>query len=161
MTTFPVASSDRRDDDRLIEEFMAHLEFEKGMDHDPAAGLGTPRKPRSLPKALPLGDVERLVERPAADLLGRRDRAILETLYGAGLRISELVALDVDDLDLEEGSVRVMGKGSKERVVPLGRFAREALESYLTRARPSIGSARRSSELSRRYSAPRSSSAGR
>ncbi|HJP64862.1 MAG TPA: tyrosine-type recombinase/integrase, partial [Actinomycetota bacterium] len=61
-----------------------------------------------------------------------------ETLYGAGLRISELVGLDVDDVDLDEGSVRVLGKGSKERVVPLGRMAGEAVASYLTRARPGM-----------------------
>jgi integrase/recombinase XerD len=71
-----------------------------------------------------------------------RDRAMLETLYGAGLRISELVALDVDDLDLEEGSVRARGKGSKERVVPLGRYAVRALEAYLARARPGLAGPR-------------------
>ena len=69
---------------------------------------------------------------------GLRDRAILELLYGAGLRVSELTGLDVDDVDLEGGSVRVLGKGGKEREVPLGRFGREAVGAYLTQARPSL-----------------------
>ncbi len=73
-------------------------------------------------------------------LVGLRDRAILEVLYGAGLRISELVGLDVDDVDLEEGSVRVLGKGGKEREVPLGAFGRESVKAYLVRARPTFAS---------------------
>jgi len=71
---------------------------------------------------------------------GIRDRALLELLYGSGVRISELTGLDVDDLDLEEGSVRVLGKGRKEREVPLGSFARQAVEAYLTRGRPALAS---------------------
>jgi integrase/recombinase XerD len=67
---------------------------------------------------------------------GLRDHAMLELLYGAGLRISELVGLDVDDVDLEEGAVRVMGKGRKEREVPVGRYARDAVTSYLSAGRP-------------------------
>ena len=67
---------------------------------------------------------------------------MLETLYGAGLRISELTGLDVDDVDLEEGSVRVLGKGSKERDVPLGRYACDAIAAYLTRSRPQLATAR-------------------
>jgi integrase/recombinase XerD len=86
-------------------------------------------------------DVIRLIGAPTgATPTDLRDRAILETLYGAGLRISELVSLDVDDLDLEEGSVRVMGKGSKERLVPIGRYAREALGGYLAAGRPALAS---------------------
>jgi integrase/recombinase XerD len=78
---------------------------------------------------------------------GLRNRAVLETLYGAGLRVSELVGLDVDDVDLEGASVRVMGKGGKEREVPLGRYARRALESYLRRARPALATPRSRSAL--------------
>ena len=70
------------------------------------------------------------------DQLALRDRALLETLYAAGLRVSEATALDVDDLDLEDGTVRAFGKGAKERLVPIGRSARRALEAYLVRARP-------------------------
>jgi integrase/recombinase XerD len=71
-----------------------------------------------------------------------RDRAILELLYGAGLRISELVGLDVDDVDLEDAAVRVLGKGSKERLVPIGRMARDAIAAYLTRGRPALATGR-------------------
>jgi integrase/recombinase XerD len=72
---------------------------------------------------------------------------VLETLYGAGLRISELVGLDVDDVDLQERSVRVLGKGGKERDVPIGRYARNAISAYLTRVRPQLASTRSRSAL--------------
>ena len=113
------------------------------LEADPAATIGAPKKPRSIPKAIPLEEVESLIDRPAPDLLGRRDRAILETLYGAGVRISELVGLDVDDVDLDEGAVLVRaGKGSKARRVPLGRAARRAIGDYQVQTRPEL--ARRS-----------------
>ena len=106
---------------------------------DPTAGVHRPKIPRSLPRPLSAEDVERLLSGPAARTPAElRDRAVLETLYGAGLRISELVGLDVDDLDLEEGSVRAFGKGSKERIVPLGRPAADALRRYLSRGRPHL-----------------------
>jgi integrase/recombinase XerD len=112
------------------------LEREGHRTSDPTAKIGIPKKPRSIPKAISLEDVERLIELPGDDLLGRRDRAILEVLYGAGLRISELVGLDVDDVDLDEGSVLVRaGKGSKARRVPVGRAARAALGDYLAVSR--------------------------
>jgi integrase/recombinase XerD len=76
------------------------------------------------------------------DQLALRDRALLETLYAAGLRVSEATALDVDDLDLEDGTVRAFGKGAKERLVPIGRSARRALEAYLVRARPLLAGPR-------------------
>lgn len=106
---------------------------------DPTLKVGSPKRARSIPKAIPLEDVEKLIELPSPDLLGRRDRAILETLYGAGLRISELVALDLDDVDLDEGSVLVrLGKGSKGRRVPLGRAALTAIGDYATVTRPEL-----------------------
>jgi integrase/recombinase XerD len=84
-------------------------------------------------------DVRRLLEAPdEGSPAGVRDRAILELLYGSGLRISELTGMDVDDLDLEGGSLRVLGKGGKEREVPLGSFGREAVGAYLTRGRPAL-----------------------
>jgi integrase/recombinase XerD len=108
-------------------------------EDDPAEGVARPRVPRNLPRPLTVDEVAALVAAPGEDgTVGLRDRAILETLYGAGLRISELVALDVDDVDLEEGSVRAVGKGSRERVVPLGRYAVQALEAYITRLRPAL-----------------------
>jgi integrase/recombinase XerD len=108
---------------------------------DPAAGVLQPKVPRSLPRPLSVDEIGRLLEAPDARTpAGLRDRAILELLYGAGLRISELTGLDVDDLDLDEGSVRVLGKGGKEREVPVGRFAREAVDAYLARGRPALAS---------------------
>jgi integrase/recombinase XerD len=86
--------------------------------------------------------VERLLAAvPADGVIALRDQAILELLYAAGLRISELTSLDVDDLDLEERSVRCVGKGTKERIVPLGRIAAESLSRYLTQARPGLAKA--------------------
>src|ERR687898_2743941 len=114
---------------------------------DPTAGVIRPKLPRSLPKPLSVDDVARVLAHPDRSAKGLRDRAVLETLYGAGLRISELVGLDVDDLDLQEGSVRVLGKGGKERDVPIGRYARDAISAYLTRVRPQIVSARSRSAL--------------
>ncbi|MFN2389690.1 MAG: site-specific tyrosine recombinase XerD [Actinomycetota bacterium] len=109
------------------------------VDRDPTAKVGSPTRGRSLPKAIPVADVERLLTGPRPDLLGRRDRAILELLYGAGLRITELVDLDVDDLDIDDGTVVVRsGKGSKARRLPLGRAARRALAGYLTGSRPAL-----------------------
>ena len=112
---------------------------EKGLETDPTAKLGAPKQPRSIPKAIPLEDVERMLDQPDGSLLGVRDRAILETLYGAGLRISELVGLDVDDIDLDEGTVLVRsGKGSKSRRVPVGRQAVAATGAYLSGTRPEL-----------------------
>jgi integrase/recombinase XerD len=126
-----------------VRAFYRFLVREDKIATDPTARVGTPRKPRSVPKAIPLRNVTTLIELPANDLLGRRDRAILETLYGAGLRISELIGLDIDDVDVDDGSVLVRsGKGGKGRRVPVGRPARAALSAYLVQSRPEL--ARRS-----------------
>ena len=106
---------------------------------DPSEDIGSPRVPQGIPKALSEAEVTALLnavtgEEPRA----LRDRAMLETLYGAGLRISELVGLDLGDLDLYDGLVRVLGKGAKERVTPIGRTARAAIGDYLTRGRPEL-----------------------
>jgi integrase/recombinase XerD len=125
-----------------VRSFHRFLLREGVSDRDPAAGVTQPRLPRSLPRPLPVGDVRRLLEAPdPATPAGLRDRAILELLYGSGLRISELTGLDVDDVDPEAGSVRVLGKGGKEREVPVGSFARDALGAYLTRGRPGLAGA--------------------
>jgi integrase/recombinase XerD len=124
-----------------VRSFHRFLLREGTTDRDPAVGVPQPRLPRSLPRPLPVEDVRRLHEAPdEASPTGLRDRAILELLYGSGLRISELTGLDVDDLDLEEGSVRVLGKGGKEREVPLGSFGRDSIGAYLTRGRPALAS---------------------
>ena len=125
-----------------VRSFHRFLLREGVTDRDPAVGVPQPRLPRSLPRPLPVEDVRRLLEAPdEGSPTGLRDRAILELLYGSGLRISELTGLDVDDLDLEEGSVRVLGKGGKEREVPLGSFGRDSIGAYLTRGRPALSSA--------------------
>ncbi|HTN52473.1 MAG TPA: tyrosine recombinase XerC [Anaeromyxobacter sp.] len=111
---------------------------------NPARAVASPRRPRRLPEVLPEEEVAALVEAPAepgapAALrapLALRDRAFLELLYGSGLRVSELTGLDLDDLDLAQGLVRVLGKRRKERIVPFGRAAAGALERYLEEARP-------------------------
>jgi integrase/recombinase XerD len=121
---------------RGLYRFLAR---EGRIEADPTTRIGTPRKPRSIPKAITLDEIERLLQQPGQDLLGSRDRAILETLYGGGLRISELVGLDVDDVDLDEGTLLVRaGKGSKARRVPVGRAARAAVGDYVTRSRPEL-----------------------
>ena len=122
-----------------VRGFYRFLVREGRLDSDPTAKVGTPKPPRALPKAIALRDVEELLELPPNTLLGRRDKAILETLYGAGLRISELVGLDVDDVDLDEGTILVRsGKGSKARRVPVGRAARAAAGDYMSATRPEL-----------------------
>jgi integrase/recombinase XerD len=106
---------------------------------DPSDNIGGPRVPQGIPKALTEADVDALLGAvPGDDPRALRDRAILETLYAGGLRISELVGLERGDLDLRDGMARVLGKGSKERVVPLGRTARAALDDYLEHGRPEL-----------------------
>jgi len=99
---------------------------------NPARPLRNPRKSRTLPHFLSSDELARLLEAPPAESpMGLRDRAILETLYSAGLRVSELVGLDAGDLDLGEGVVRVRGKGRRERMAPIGSFAAKALRRWL------------------------------
>jgi integrase/recombinase XerD len=108
--------------------------------HDPAAAVRPPASAKRLPKALPLSDIEAILDAAGAPgtSLSLRDRALLEVLYGTGARISEAVGLDLDDLDLEEGTVLLRGKGSKERIVPVGSYARQAVEAYVVRGRPDL-----------------------
>jgi integrase/recombinase XerD len=115
---------------------------------DPSAAVRPPAPAKRLPKALPLADIERILDAAGAPgtALALRDRALLEVLYGTGARISEAVGLDLDDLDLGEpdvagdGTVLLRGKGGKERMVPVGSYAREAVEAYLVRGRPELSS---------------------
>lgn len=113
----------------------------RGMiEKNPAELVSTPKKEKKLPFHLNIDEITTLVEAPrAAELLPSRDRAILETLYSSGLRVSELTGLDVGGVDLAAGSVRVFGKGGKERIVPLGSKAVKALDEYLQlRGNPGI-----------------------
>lgn len=114
---------------RSLHRFLA---AEGTVERDPSADLAVPRVPQGLPKALSEGEVTSLIEAVVGDeAAARRDRAILEVLYGTGVRISELVGLSLGDLDLDAGLLRAFGKGSKERVVPLGTMATRALVEWL------------------------------
>lgn len=105
---------------------------------DPTGRLRPPKTPQRLPKALTIEQVERLLAAPSAeDPIGIRDRALLELLYATGARVSEAIGLDVDDLAHGE-VLRLRGKGSKERIVPVGSYARAAVDAYLTRVRPAL-----------------------
>jgi integrase/recombinase XerD len=114
---------------------------------DPTAPVVRPKASGALHEAPSVDDVARVLNAPDGSPKGLRDRAVLETLYGAGLRISELVGLDLDDVDLEEASVRVLGKGQRERNLPLGRFARDAISVYLRRVRPQFAASHSQSAL--------------
>jgi integrase/recombinase XerD len=107
---------------------------------DPAAAVRPPTPPRRLPHALPVDDVLAMLEAAAFDGTPKatRDAALLEFLYGTGARVSEAVGLDVDDVDREAAAVKLAGKGGKDRIVPIGSFALEALDAYLTRGRPAL-----------------------
>ena len=109
-------------------------------ESDPSVGIETPRVPAGLPKALTEEQVSALLDQVEGDApIARRDRAILEVLYGTGARISEVCSLNLGDVDLDAGLLRLFGKGSKERVVPLGRWARVALAAWLDDGgRPSV-----------------------
>jgi len=110
-----------------------------GVRADPTLRVRAPKRPRRLPKYLSEAQVEALLDAPSVDTtLGLRDRAMLETLYATGLRVSELVGLKLSQVGLNEGVVRVMGKGSKERLVPLGEEAIAWLNRYLAQARPTL-----------------------
>jgi integrase/recombinase XerC len=114
-----------------VRGFFRFLVDTRVLAHDPTAGIATPKLSRKLPAHLTLDDVDRLLATPRADTLaGLRDRAIFEVLYSAGLRVSELTGLDWEHVDAEGGLVRVLGKGRKERVVPIGRPALRALAAY-------------------------------
>lgn len=118
------------------------LLLDRRIDHDPTVGLEAPRSWRSLPKFLLADEVERLLDAPDVSTdLGIRDKAMLEILYATGLRASELVSLKLGDLNLDLGLVLAMGKGAKERAVPVGRSAVEWLKRYLPARRRLLGRA--------------------
>ena len=120
-----------------VRTFHRFLVKERLATVNPARAVQAPRRPRRLPEVLPEADVAALVESPTDPApLDLRDRAFLELLYSSGLRVSELTGLDLDDLDLAGGLVRVLGKGGKERVVPVGGPALEALRRWIAEGRP-------------------------
>ena len=112
--------------------FARYLIREELLEDDPTALVGAPRKDQTLPSHLPADDMDRLLAEPDTDTIGgRRDRAILELFYASGLRLSELVDLDLDDINLSSRVVRVRGKGGKERLVPFNRSAADAIRAML------------------------------
>ena len=124
--------------------FFCHLQLIGSRADNPAAEIALPRRTRRLPRTLSAGEAERLIDAANGTTpRALRDKALVELLYGAGLRVSEAVGLEKNGVDLDERAVRVLGKGGKQRVVPLGRQAAEALRRYLARGRPHLDRRRR------------------
>jgi len=136
---------------RLVSSLKRFYQFamREGLRRDdPAVDLDSPKLPRSLPKSLSEAEVEALLHAPDVDTpLGLRDRAMLETLYASGLRVSELVGLKTQQVSLDMGVVRVLGKGSKERLTPLGQEALEWIQRYQREGRPAILAGKRSDAI--------------
>jgi integrase/recombinase XerD len=135
----PVAAATLQRKAACLRSFYRHLRREGLIEHDPTADLRGPPKIQRLPKVLSREEVAKLLEQPkGTEPLALRDRSLLETMYACGLRVSEAIGLELGDVDLEEGMLRARGKGSKERIVPVGRRAVEALELYSLRGRPPL-----------------------
>jgi integrase/recombinase XerD len=122
-----------------LRSFYRHLRREGIRDSDPTASLSAPRRGRKLPQVLTRGDVDKLLGQPrGTEPAALRDRALLELMYACGLRASEAISLAVGDVDLEDGLLRARGKGSKERIVPVGQRALSAVRVYVQRGRPQL-----------------------
>lgn len=122
-----------------LRRFHQFLRQEKKLDHDPMQHIETPKKAQTLPKTLSIQEVEKLIETPdTSTILGIRDRTILEVMYATGMRVSELVNLKMEDLHLTLGLIQTIGKGDKERIIPLGDLALQWLERYLEESRPAL-----------------------
>lgn len=120
-----------------LRSFFKYLMREELTEANPARGVVTPRREKRLPSVLQTSDIALLLETPDLETpLGIRDRAWLELLYASGLRISELVGIDIDDIEIRARLVKVRGKGAKERIVPFGSKAQEAIRAYLSIRKP-------------------------
>jgi integrase/recombinase XerD len=142
--------------------FYKWLLLDRRIHHDPTVNIESPKTWKVLPKSLAEPEVAEMLERaqlsaehPRARGTELRDRAILEILYAGGLRVSEVTALSIEDLALDQGRVHVRGKGDKERIVPLGRTAVEALETYLREGRPHLARISSAKNPPRRVRTPR------
>jgi integrase/recombinase XerD len=133
----PVAAATLQRKAACLRSFYRHLRREGLIEHDPTADLRGPPKTRRLPKVLSREQIIKLLAQPkGSEPLALRDRGLLELMYACGLRVSEAIGLELSDLDLDDGMLRARGKGSKERIVPVGRRAVGALDIYLARGRP-------------------------
>ncbi len=122
-----------------IRAFYQFLVRDKYLDKDPSIHLETPKIEKRLPKVLSVEEVERLLDGPAMNHpIGIRDKAMLELLYATGIRVSELVHLNIGDVNLEMGFLKCMGKGSKERIIPLGKIAIDVVRRYIEAGRPRL-----------------------
>jgi integrase/recombinase XerD len=135
----PVAPATLQRKIACLRSFYRHLRREQLIDHDPASELRAPRSSARLPEVLSRDEVARLLAQPrGASPAALRDRALLETMYACGLRASEAIGLELSEIDLDAGVLRARGKGSKERLVPIGSKAVGSLRSYLERGRPRL-----------------------
>lgn len=132
-----------------VRSLYAFLSKDQGIENV-AKDVNPPKIPKRLPKALSIGDIELMIAAYGEDLPGIRNRALIETLYATGARVTEIIQLNIGDISRTEGdtvTVKVRGKGGKERLVPMGKFAQHALDQYLTRARPSMARSSQSDAL--------------
>lgn len=132
-----------------VRSLYAFLSKDQGIENV-AKDVNPPKIPKRLPKALSIGDIELMIAAYGEDLAGIRNRALIETLYATGARVTEIIQLNIGDISRTEGdtvTVKVRGKGGKERLVPMGKFAQHALDQYLTRARPSMARSSQSDAL--------------
>jgi integrase/recombinase XerD len=131
-----------------LRSFYKHLRRDELIGDDPTASLNTPRRAKKLPQVLNYAEVQKLLAAPrGSEPTTQRDRALLEVMYACGLRASETIGLELSDIDLHEGFLRAQGKGSKERLVPLGRRAIAAISAYLRSGRPKLVGERHEAKL--------------
>lgn len=122
-----------------LKSFYQYLVKENYLENDPAEKLETPKLEKKLPKILSITEVEELLRQPNVRLsIGLRDKAMLELLYATGIRVSEIIALNISDVNLDMGYVKCYGKGSKERIVPLGSIAVKSVHEYMNKGRAKI-----------------------
>ncbi|MDR3593027.1 MAG: site-specific tyrosine recombinase XerD [Negativicutes bacterium] len=122
-----------------IKSFYQYLVRERYLEKDPAAHLESPKLEKKLPKILTIGEVEELLKQPNSFLpTGLRDKAMLELLYATGIRVSELISLNISDINLDMGYIKCYGKGAKERIVPLGSIAAKCVQEYIAKGRSKL-----------------------
>jgi integrase/recombinase XerD len=122
-----------------IKSFYQYLVRERYIEKDPAAHLESPKLEKKLPKILTISEVEELLKQPNTFLpTGMRDKAMLELLYATGIRVSELISLNISDINLDMGYIKCYGKGAKERIVPLGSIAAKCVQEYIGKGRPKL-----------------------